>query len=135
MEGLYDWPRGFGNLIPSPLSFPFSEVQSSRIPVHTLFTLHQSVAQNLADMSRYTFEIDAAQLRCRNRAEITLLVCEQNPIWFGFRAGERAICRLSLDFLYFYRLEYTRQDNSKKQEMGVDGPSPDLRVRVLFYTQ
>ena len=38
--------------------------------------------------------------------------------------------RLFLDFLYFYRLEYTRQDNSKKQEMGVDGPSPDLRVRV-----
>ena len=62
-------------------------------------------------------------------------MCEQNPVRFGFRAGERAIFRLSLHFLYFYRLEYTRQDNSKKQEMSVDGPSPDLRVRGLFYTQ
>ena len=32
--------------------------------------------------------------------------------------------------MYFCRLEYTRQDNSKKQEIGVDGPSPDLRVRL-----
>ena len=63
-------------------------------------------------------------------------MCEQNPTQFGFRAGETAIfvvCNLpfiSLFFFYFCRLEYTRQDNSKKQEMGVDGPSPDLRVRL-----
>ena len=55
----------------------------------------------------------------------------KSPIRYAFRAGERTVFHsLSRAFLYFYRLEYTRQDNSKKQEMGVDGPSPDLRVRV-----
>ena len=60
----------------------------------------------------------------------------KSPIRYAFRAGERTVFHslqltvYLLIFLYFYRLEYTRQDNSKKQEMGVDGPSPDLRVRV-----
>jgi len=42
--------------------------------------------QNVAwAMWCFTFEISAAQLRCSNRPEITVLVCEQKlyPVWFS----------------------------------------------------
>ena len=31
-----------------------------------------------------------------------------------------------------YRLEYTRQDSSKKRDMCVDGPSPEFKVKVTL---
>ena len=40
-----------------------------------LFTLHQSVAQNLSNIWRSTFK-NGASLRYRNSAEVTVLMCE-----------------------------------------------------------
>ena len=54
-------------------------------------TLHQSVAQNLSDMWRSTFEFGAAQLP--SAAEIapkSPFLCV-NRIWYGFLAGAKAI--------------------------------------------
>ena len=71
-------PRGFGELNPSPHSWIFTcvSVGSSYLsatyllPLRSifLFTLHQSVAQNLSDMWRSTFEIGAAQKSRRNHS-------------------------------------------------------------------
>ena len=33
----------------------------------------------------------AASLRHRTRAKITVLMCEENPYWYDFRAGAKAI--------------------------------------------
>ena len=54
------WPRGFSCLNPSPY-FSLSGFQSSLLLIpENLYTLHQSVAQNLSDMWRSIFEIGAA---------------------------------------------------------------------------
>ena len=92
------WPRGFGSLNTVSYSWIFTSLSVvSRLALYSLlrrseqvFTLHQSVAQNLSDTWRSTFEIGAAQLRSvtdRNRAEIISLMCEQKPcpVWFSRR--------------------------------------------------
>ena len=54
-----------------------------------LFTLHQSVVQNLSDMWRSTFEIGTAQLRSVTKmaAKSLLLRVNRIPIRYDFRAG------------------------------------------------
>ena len=56
------------------------------------FSLHQSMAQNLSDMWRSTFEIGrpgAASPRHRNRAATTVLVCEEMPFLAWFWGGRK----------------------------------------------
>ena len=54
-----------------------------------LFTVHQSMAQNLSDMWRSTFKIGDAQLRSVTEiAPKSLFLClNWRSIWNGFRAG------------------------------------------------
>ena len=91
------WPRGFGELNPSPHSWIFTSVSvgSSPLPylplrLDYLVTLHQSVAQNWSDMWLSTDVRDrrgAASLRYRNHAQITAVMCEGKPypVWFSCR--------------------------------------------------
>ena len=78
--------------------FRLSGFHSSLLLIHFrygpntyLFTLHQSVAQNLSAMRVTVGEFrdrrGATSLRYRNRAEITVLMCEQKPypVWFSYR--------------------------------------------------
>ena len=117
--------------------FLLSEFQSSRIPIHTIPKCGTEPIPAIchATLSRSAQRIFVAEIALKS----PFLCVNKSPMRSGFRAGKRNIFHslqptvLSLDFLHVYRLEYTRQDTSKKQEMGVDGPSPDLRVRVLFY--
>ena len=61
----HGWLRGFGALNSSPNSWIFTSASMVSAPpsyLFTVFTLHQSMAQNLSDMWLSTFVIDAAQL-------------------------------------------------------------------------
>ena len=49
---------------------------------------------------------DAASLRYRNRTEITVLVCEQSPVQYGFSACAKAI-RDSVNMALFTHLSQT----------------------------
>ena len=70
-------------------------------PLSYLFTLHQSVAQNLSDMKHSTFEIGAAQL-C-NVSEIApkspFLFVNRSPIRYDFCAGAKVYCEPKLSLL------------------------------------
>ena len=70
-------------------------------PLSYLFTLHQSVVQNLSDMKHSTFEIGAAQL-C-NVSEIApkspFLFVNRSPIPYDFRAGAKVYCDSKLSLL------------------------------------
>ena len=70
-------------------------------PLSYLFTLHQSVAQNLSDMKHSTFEICAVQL-C-NVSEIapkSLFLCvNRRPIRYDFCAGAKVYCEPNLSLL------------------------------------
>ena len=58
-----------------------------------VFTLHRSVAQNLSDMWRSTFEIGSAQLRFVTEiAPLEQFLCvNRSPIRYDFRGGAKAI--------------------------------------------
>ena len=70
-------------------------------PLSYLFTLPQSVAQNLSDMKHSNFEIGAAQL-C-NVSEIApkspFLSVNRGPIRYDFRAGAKVYCEPNLSLL------------------------------------
>ena len=72
----------------SPRSYLFTPAT-----VRYLLKLHQTVAQNPSDMWRSTFEFGAASLRYRNRAEITVSVCKQNPYPLWFPCGSKSTMR------------------------------------------
>ena len=59
-----------------------------RIPVH----IAAKSGTNLFDLWRSTFKICAAQLRSftKNRAEMTVLMCEEKPYRHGFRARRKS---------------------------------------------
>ena len=61
-------------------------------PLSYLFTLHQSVVQNLSDMKHFTFEIGAAQL-C-NVSEIA----PKSPFLLGAK-GAKVYCDSKLSLL------------------------------------
>ena len=61
------WPRGFGELKPSPHSWVFTSVSVDSSPRSYLFTsatgrIRVHIAQNLSDIWRSTFEIGVGQL-------------------------------------------------------------------------
>ena len=70
-------------------------------PLSYLFTLHQSVAQNLSDMKHSTLEICAAQL-C-NVSEIVpkspFSCVKRSPIRYDFRAGAKVYYEPKLSLL------------------------------------
>ena len=70
-------------------------------PLPYLFTLHQSVAQNLSDMKHSTFENGAAQL-C-NVSEIApkspFLYVNRSLIRYDFRVGANVYCEPKLSLL------------------------------------
>ena len=68
--------RGFSELNPSPHASLFTSVSVESSPRSYLFTSVTGCT---------------VSLRYRNRAEITVLMCKQKHIWFGFRAGGIAI--------------------------------------------
>ena len=84
-----DWSREFGEIIPIPIM----NIYISSYPLPSLseylFTLHQSVVQNLFNMSRSTFEIGTAQLRSVTKMATKSLLLRVNriPIRYDFRAG------------------------------------------------
>ena len=96
------WPRGFGELNPRSHSSIFTSVSVDSSPHSHLFTSMvqiqvQTAPKCCTEPLRYmTLHFrdrrGAALLRYRNRAKITVLMCEQKPyIRYGFRAGARAI--------------------------------------------
>ena len=89
------WPRGFGALNSSPHSSIFTSVSVVSSPRSYLFTsvTGQSMAQNLSDMSRFTFKIGAAELRSVTKiAPKSPFLCEnRSPIRYDFRAGAKTI--------------------------------------------
>ena len=72
-----DWSREFGEIIRIPImnicisSYPFPSLSEY------LFTLHQSVVQNLSDMWHSTLEISAAHLR-----SVTKMATMQNQCYY-----------------------------------------------------
>lgn len=45
---------------------------------------------------------------------------------------EYAINASALFFFFVSRLEYSRQETSKKQESCIDGPPPELQVSCIY---
>ena len=70
-------------------------------PLSYLFTLHQTVTQNLSDVKHPTFEIAKVQLR--NVTEIApksqFLFVNRSPIPCDFRAGAKVWCEHSISLL------------------------------------
>ena len=67
-------------------------------PLPYLFTLHQSVAQNLSDMKHSTFEIGATQLCCVTEIapKSPFLCVNRSLIRYDFRAGAKVYCEPKL---------------------------------------
>ena len=97
------WPKRFGELNPSPHSWIFTSVRqlvhSSLLLIHFrygpntyLFTLHHTVAQNLSNIWRSTFEISAAQLRSVTKMppKSPFLCANRSPIWYDLSADAKA---------------------------------------------
>ena len=70
-------------------------------PLSYLFALHQSVAQNLSDMKRSTFETGAAQLRSvpEIAPKSPFLFVNRSPIRYDFCAGAKVYCEPKLSLL------------------------------------
>ena len=70
------------------LSYLFTSA-TARIPVYT------TPKSGTEPIGYVTFHVrdrrGKASLRYRNRTATTVLMCEQNPIWYGFRTGAKAI--------------------------------------------
>ena len=89
------WPRGFGELNPRPHSSMFTSVSVDSSPHSRLFTSMvqiqvQTAPKCCTEPLRYmTLHFrdrrGAASLRYRNRAKITVVMCEQKPypVWFS----------------------------------------------------
>ena len=96
------WPRGFGELNPSPHSWIFTSVSpqiaqrlSVLAPIYLLplWSKYRSPVQNLSDMWRSTFVIGAAQLRSVTEfaPKSPFLRVNRSPIWYNFRTGAKGI--------------------------------------------
>lgn len=46
--------------------------------------------------------------------------------------GESQVSAI-LMYFFFLRLEYTRQEGTKRKDSYVDGPSPEFKVEMTFY--
>ena len=69
------------------LSYLFTSA-IARIPV---YTTPQSGTEPIGYVTPHVRDRrGAASLRYRNRAATTIVMCEQNPIWYGFPAGAKA---------------------------------------------
>ena len=96
------WPRGFGELNPSPHSWiRFTSVSpqvaqklSVLAPIYLLplWSKYRSPVQNLSDMWRSTFVIGAALRSITEIAPRSPLLCvNRSPIWYNFHTGAKAI--------------------------------------------
>ena len=96
------WPRGFGELNPSPHSWIFTSVSpqiaqrlSVLAPIYLLplWSKYRSPVQNLSEMWRSTFVIGAAQLRSVTEfaPKSPFLRVNRSPIWYNFRTGAKGI--------------------------------------------
>jgi len=80
-----------------------------------------------------TFEIGAT-LRYRNRAKITVLVCEQKPIRYGFRVGARAEHKLRdpSKSKRWKVLSQNRYKNRRKKEKRKGLPRENSQITLCF---
>ena len=95
------WPRGFGELNPSPHSWIFTSVSpqvaqrlSVLAPIYLLplWSKYRSPVQNLSDMWRSTFVIGAALHSITEISPKSLFLrVNRSPIWYNFRTGAKGI--------------------------------------------